>query len=101
VFFYPPAFTDESLARIHALVPPEQRLEATREDAAAFCVNAVCLGRNLIMARAPEHVREMLTGRGYKLTDIDLDPFILSGGGAYCMTLRLDRSSTRPVPISE
>ena len=27
------------------------------------------------------------------LTEIDLDPFILSGGAAYCMTLRLDRTS--------
>jgi len=24
---------------------------------------------------------------------VDLGPFILSGGGAYCMTLRLDRQS--------
>ena len=27
------------------------------------------------------------------LTEVDLAPFILSGGGAYCMTLRLDRRS--------
>jgi N-dimethylarginine dimethylaminohydrolase len=30
---------------------------------------------------------------GYHLVVVDLDPFILSGGGAYCMTLRLDRAS--------
>lgn len=93
VLFYPPAFTPESLAAIHAHVRPEQRLEASAEDAAAFCVNAVNIGERIVMARAPDHVRAMLTGRGYVVTDIDLDPFILSGGGAYCMTLRLDRSS--------
>lgn len=93
VLFYPPAFTEESLARIHELVPPGQRLEASEEDAAAFCVNAVNIGRHIVMARAPAHVRAMLEACGYSLTDIDLDPFILSGGGAYCMTLRLDRSS--------
>jgi N-dimethylarginine dimethylaminohydrolase len=93
VLFYPPAFSAEALAAIHAHVPPEQRLEANDEDAAAFCVNAVCLGRTVVMAKAPDHVRGMLADRGYTVRDIDLDPFILSGGGAYCMTLRLDRSS--------
>jgi N-dimethylarginine dimethylaminohydrolase len=93
ILFYPPAFTPESLAQIHALVAPEQRLEATSEDAAAFCVNAVCLDRTIIMAKAPAHVRGLLEARGYAVVDINLDPFILSGGGAYCMTLRLDRSS--------
>jgi N-dimethylarginine dimethylaminohydrolase len=94
VLFYPPAFTRESLARIHDLVAPAQRLEASAEDAAAFCVNAVNIGSVVVMARAPAHVRAMLAERGYTVRDVDLDPFILSGGGAYCMTLRLDRSSS-------
>jgi len=93
VLLYPPAFTPDSLARIHAEVPPGLRLEASAEDAAAFCVNAVNLGRTVVMARAPTHVRELLEARGYQVVDVDLDPFILSGGGAYCMTLRLDRKS--------
>jgi N-dimethylarginine dimethylaminohydrolase len=93
VLFYPPAFTPDSLARIHELVPPSQRLEASEADAAAFCVNAVCIDRTVIMARAPSHVRGMLEERGYKITDVELNNFILSGGGAYCMTLRLDRAS--------
>jgi N-dimethylarginine dimethylaminohydrolase len=93
ILFYPPAFTPASLALIHANTTPEQRLVASAEDAAAFCVNAVCLGKTIVMARAPDHVRGMLTERGYKVTDVNLDPFILSGGGAYCMTLRLDRRS--------
>ncbi len=93
VLFYPPAFTPDALALIHEHVAPEQRLEASAEDAAAFCVNAVNLGRTVVMARAPDHVRAMLTERGYKVSDVNLDPFILSGGGAYCMTLRLDRRS--------
>jgi len=93
VLFYPPAFTPESLAQIHAHVSPEQRLEAASQDAAAFCVNAVCLGKYVVMARAAPHVRDMLAGRGYQVLEVDLAPFILSGGGAYCMTLRLDRSS--------
>lgn len=90
VLYYPPAFTAEALARIEARVAPGQRIIATEEDAAAFCVNAVCLGRSVIMARAPAALRERLEARGYRLVEIDLDPFILSGGAAFCMTLRLD-----------
>jgi N-dimethylarginine dimethylaminohydrolase len=93
LLYYPPAFTAAALARIHAHVAPEQRLQASAEDAAAFCVNAVCLDRTVVMARATPHVRTMLQARGYEILDVDLAPFILSGGGAYCMTLRLDRSS--------
>ncbi len=93
VLFYPPAFTPEALRVIHEHVAPEQRLEASEADAAAFCVNAVNIGRNVVMAKAPAHVRTMLEARGYHVSDVALDPFILSGGGAYCMTLRLDRSS--------
>ena len=63
------------------------------EEAAAFCVNAVNLDARVIMARAPDSLREKLKARGYSLTEVDLAPFILSGGAAYCMTLRLDRRS--------
>jgi hypothetical protein len=34
-----------------------------------------------------------LAERGYRVTEVDLLPFIMSGGGAYCMTLRLDHRS--------
>ncbi|HEX4095885.1 MAG TPA: arginine deiminase-related protein [Caulobacteraceae bacterium] len=92
VLYYPPAFTAETLATLRDRVPAAQRIEATAEEAAAFCVNAVNLGDQLIMARAPASLRTRLEARGYRLTEIDLDPFILSGGAAYCMTLRLDRT---------
>jgi len=93
VLYHPPAFTPAALARIRARVSPSRRLEATAAEAAAFCVNAVNLGRTVIMARAPDSLRQTLGARGYHLVEVDLDPFILSGGAAYCMTLRLDRTS--------
>ncbi|WP_374471534.1 dimethylarginine dimethylaminohydrolase family protein [Phenylobacterium sp.] len=93
VLYYPPAFTEESLAAIRARVPESLRIEATDEDAAAFCVNAVNLDRRIVMAKAPAALRARLEARGYELVEVDLSPFILSGGAAYCMTLRLDRTS--------
>jgi N-dimethylarginine dimethylaminohydrolase len=93
LLYYPAAFTAEALAAIRAHVAVADRIEASDEEAAAFCVNAVNLGERIIMARAPESLQRKLTAAGYSLTEVDLDPFILSGGAAYCMTLRLDRTS--------
>jgi N-dimethylarginine dimethylaminohydrolase len=93
LFYYPPAFTREALAAIHFHVRPEQRIVASDSEAAAFCVNAVNLGKEIVMANPPESLREKLQDYGFHVTGIDLAPFILSGGGAYCMTLRLDRTS--------
>lgn len=90
VLYYPPAFTSESLAAIEARVSPADRIIASDEDAAALCVNAVCIGRTVIMARAPAALRSRLEDRGFAVVEVDLSPFIASGGAAFCMTLRLD-----------
>lgn len=93
LLYYPPAFTAEALATIHAHVRPADRIEATAEDAAAFCVNAVNIGHYVVMAKAPAALKKRLNNLGYTVSEVDLAPFILSGGGAYCMTLRLNRES--------
>ena len=93
IFYYPPAFTAESLARLRDTVAAADLIEASDEDAAKFCVNAVCIDRTIVMAQAPDRLRAVLAERGYTLSQVNLDPFILSGGGAYCMTLRLDRAT--------
>jgi N-dimethylarginine dimethylaminohydrolase len=93
LLYYPLAFTPPSLAAIHARVRPEDRIAATDDEAAAFSVNAVHIGRRIIMASPPAGLRDRLERLGFQVTGIDLAPFILSGGGAYCMTLRLDRGS--------
>jgi N-dimethylarginine dimethylaminohydrolase len=94
LLYYPPAFTVKALAAIHFHVRPEQRIVATDAEAAAFCVNAVNVDKHVIMAKPPESLRAKLRAHGFEVTGIDLAPFILSGGGAYCMTLRLDRTSS-------
>ncbi len=94
VVYYPPAFSEEGRATIRSLAGKDNVIEAGDEDATGFCVNAVNFGREIVMARPQDGLRAKLKERGYNVTAVDLDPFILSGGGAYCMTLRLDRQST-------
>jgi N-dimethylarginine dimethylaminohydrolase len=93
ILYYPPALTADARRRLHDLVPAHMLIEATAEDAAAFCVNAVSLGRAIVMATPPLSLRDRLSERGYDVLGVDLAPFILSGGGAFCMTLRLDLKS--------
>jgi N-dimethylarginine dimethylaminohydrolase len=92
VLYYPPAFTKASLSLIRERVAPVALIEADAEAAAAFCVNAVNIGRTIIMAKAPAGLRAKLTGCGYRVVEVDLSPFILSGGAAFCLTLRLDNA---------
>ena len=93
IFYYPPAFSAASLAKIHDVVAPEDLIEATDEDAARFNVNAINIGDRLVMASASPDLVTRLAERGYRVSQVDLLPFIMSGGGAYCMALRLNNCS--------
>jgi N-dimethylarginine dimethylaminohydrolase len=90
VLYYPPAFSKTSLSVIRDHVPAHSRIEASDEDAARFAVNAVNFGREIVMAEPTTRLADELKERGYSVSPVHLRPFIMSGGGAYCMTLRLD-----------
>jgi len=90
VMYYPSAFTPEARAEIEARVSADMRIVATADEAASFSLNAVAVDRDLIMAPPPPRLRGLLRDRGYRVNDVDLSTFMLSGGAAYCMTLRLD-----------
>ena len=91
ILYYPAALSPEARARVAAEVPADQRIEATDHDLAHFNVNAVNVGRDVVMSRCGARLRAVLEARGYRVHTVDLAPFMLSGGGAFCMTLRLDR----------
>jgi N-dimethylarginine dimethylaminohydrolase len=93
IFYYPPAFSATSLAAIRDVVAPEDLIEATDADAARFNVNAINIDDRLVMAQASPDLMARLAERGYRVSQVDLLPFIMSGGGAYCMALRLDNRS--------
>ena len=90
ILYYPPALDTASRDKVRARVPADLLLEASEAEANAFCVNAVNWGRTVVMAAPPDSLRARLAARGYEVVGVDLAPFLLSGGGAFCMTLRLD-----------
>jgi N-dimethylarginine dimethylaminohydrolase len=95
ILYYPPALAPDAIRRLRDIVPEALLIAATDNDAEGFCVNAVALGRTIIMARPVPSLRRRLAERGYRVVGLDLSPFILSGGGAFCMTLRLDLESAK------
>ncbi len=93
ILYYPPAFSKAALLTIRDTVPEHALIEASDEDAARFAVNAVNFGRTIVMAEPTARLADELKERGYSVSPVQLRPFIMSGGGAYCMTLRLDLKS--------
>lgn len=97
VLYYPPAFSDEARGQLAELVGPDLLIEAGDEDAQHLAVNAVCLGRDVVLCHASDALRGQLRERGYRAHIVPLASFNRSGGAAFCLTLRLD-AQTRPHP---
>jgi N-dimethylarginine dimethylaminohydrolase len=100
VMYLPEAFTAEGLRVIRARVKPNDRIEIGIEDGVELAANAVCVGRTIVMSAASEALRARLRRRGYEVAVIPLGSFLRSGGSAFCLTLRLDRSSVQALATS-
>jgi N-dimethylarginine dimethylaminohydrolase len=96
ILWYPPAFTPAAQSLLRGLAG-DLLIEAGEEDAHALGVNSVPIGRDLIMAHCSPGLRERLEALGYRITVVALEPFRRSGGAAWCLTLRLDSRSGRPI----
>lgn len=92
ILWYPPAFTPSAQALLRALAG-DALIEASEEDANRFGVNAVSIGRDLVMGHCSPGLRLRLERQGYRIVTIPLESFGRAGGGAYCLTLRLDQRS--------
>lgn len=93
ILYLPEALTPAARAELRRRVPAHLLIEATETDLRHFNINAVNVDRTVVMSTATPALRRVLGARGYQLDEVDLAPFMMSGGGAYCMTLRLDRQS--------
>lgn len=97
IVWYPDAFAAGSQELLRGLVG-EQLIEAGEEDASRFAINAVSIGRDVIMCHGSAQLRRELEERGYRVTIAPLDAFNRSGGAVYCLTLRLDNRSRDDQP---
>jgi N-dimethylarginine dimethylaminohydrolase len=95
VLYVPGAFTPLGQSMICDRVEPAMRIKLPPEDACQFAANTVCLGSTLVMSGCSARLRAELEERGYRVVTTPLPSFHRSGGSAFCLTLRLDRSSNR------
>ncbi|MBB6254715.1 dimethylarginine dimethylaminohydrolase family protein [Nitrospirillum iridis] len=93
VLYYPGAFSAEGNARIRERFGAQNLIVAPEPDACTLAVNAVNIGRDIVLATASPALRGMLTERGYTVHETPISDFGLSGGSAFCLILKLDRSS--------
>jgi N-dimethylarginine dimethylaminohydrolase len=91
IMYYPGAFSPGSRAVLARLFPGA--LLATAEDAAAFGLNAVSDGLNVVLPREATGLYEPLRERGYVPVGVDLAEFHKAGGSVKCCTMEL-----RPAP---
>jgi len=95
VFYYPDAFDRESLERIGARVPAEQRFEVDVADALHFACNAIVTGGAVITSFASDALRERLERWGHEVVVCPLGQFVMAGGAAKCLALRLEHPGAR------
>lgn len=91
------AFSDDGWRVINGRIGRDNLIEVPPEDAAALGANAVCIGDDVLMGRCSDRLEELLAERAYNVVRLPMDSFNLSGGSAFCLTLRLDRLTQRRV----
>ncbi|MER7914123.1 dimethylargininase [Streptomyces sp. NPDC096068] len=87
VMYYPAAFSPGSRAVLARLFP--DALIATEEDAAAFGLNAVSDGRNVLLPQAAVGLFDPLRERGFEPVGMDLSELLKGGGSVKCCTQEL------------
>ncbi len=71
----------------------DKLIVAPEADALTLSVNAVNIGRDIVLATVSPVLRGLLEERGYRVHEVPITDFSLSGGSAFCLTLKLDRKS--------
>ncbi|PWV55187.1 MULTISPECIES: dimethylargininase [Nocardiopsis] len=92
IAYYPGAFSQGSRRVLRSLFP--DALVATKEDASVLGLNAVCDGRNVVIAAEATALADRLRGIGLTVHPVELDELRKAGGGAKCCTLELRDAPT-------
>jgi len=101
VLYYPEAFDRDSVETIAGRVGARDRFEVDATDALNFACNAVVTNGSFITNFASEGLRRQLATWGYEVVVCPLSEFVLAGGAAKCLVLRLtDRTGGPAVKSS-
>ncbi|MFI2297559.1 dimethylargininase [Actinacidiphila glaucinigra] len=87
IMYYPDAFSPGSRAVLRRLFP--DALTATRQDAAAFGLNCVSDGLNVLVPSGATGLLPRLRERGYEPVPVDMSELHKAGGSVKCCTMEL------------
>ncbi len=87
VSLWPKAFSEESLKKIHEIVP--NVIEASDEDALVYGLNAMSDGQNIVIPERASGLIRTYRERGMSVFPTPISEFQKSGGGVKCLTLEL------------
>ena len=90
LLWYPPAFAPDARAAVESRVSSENRLAVDESDATGFACNAVAVESHVVANALGETTQAWLRERGFEPHVAPLGEFMKAGGGAKCLTLRLD-----------
>jgi lysine-ketoglutarate reductase/saccharopine dehydrogenase-like protein (TIGR00300 family) len=89
LMYYPPAFDAYSNRLIEMRVPAERRIVVSELDAINFACNTVNVDYTVVMNRASDELKKVLSDRGFTVKETPLTEFLKAGGAAKCLTLRV------------
>jgi N-dimethylarginine dimethylaminohydrolase len=87
---YMDAFSPHAQTLLRRAIEPGWLIEVSVDDALHLACNAVEIGDAVIVHECTRRLRERLHDAGYSVCRTDLSEFHAAGGGAKCLTLRLD-----------
>jgi N-dimethylarginine dimethylaminohydrolase len=87
IAYYPPAFSEESRARLLELFP--DAIEVASADAYVLGLNAVSDGLNVVLPAAATGFAEQLREAGFRPIGVDLSELLKGGGSVKCCTLEV------------
>lgn len=88
VFYYPPAFSQESVKVIKSEV--KNLIELDEEDLLSFAANSVSVGKHVIIQSGNKHFADIISKLGYTPIMLNVSEFIKAGGGIHCLTQTLN-----------
>jgi len=86
--YYPEAF--DSYGRRALAEAVSDLIAVSDEEASAFACNSVAVGRRVVTNVGCRKLHAELRNRGFEPFETPVDEFLKAGGGAKCLTLRLD-----------
>jgi N-dimethylarginine dimethylaminohydrolase len=87
IAYYPPAFSDESKARLRELFP--DAIEVASSDAYVLGLNAVSDGRHVVLPATATGFARQLVEAGFEPVPVDLSELLKGGGSVKCCTLEV------------